>query len=103
MISTSLLQVYMGEAGRTAREAPAELKRRFRQIALRQLALATLWVGLIDLAAQFGFARLFGAAWGDAVPYLQVISIAFLGTAVVQSVQHTLQVLNRQFLAARGL
>ena len=100
MISTSLLQVYMGEAGRTVRDAPDQLKRRFWQIALRQLVLASLWVGLIDLTAQFAFAKLFGAAWSDAVPYLQLMSIAFLGETVVQSVQHTLQILNRQVLAA---
>ena len=100
MVSTSLLQVFMGEAGRAARAAPALLRRRFRQIAIRQLAIALAWVVIVDLAAEFGFATLFGGAWRDAVPYLQALSIAFLAQAVVQSVAHTMQVLNRPVIAA---
>jgi O-antigen/teichoic acid export membrane protein len=95
-----MLQVFMGEAGRAARSAPAQLRRRFRQILARQFAIALVWVLIVDLAAQICFSWLFGPTWGDAVPYLQALSIAFLGQALVQSVQHTMQVLNRQVQAA---
>jgi O-antigen/teichoic acid export membrane protein len=100
MISTSLLQVFMGEAGRSVRDAPDMLRRRFRQIASRQFLIALAWILLINAAAALWFADLFGDAWRAAVPYLQVMSIAFLGQAVVQAVAHTLQVLNRQGVAA---
>jgi O-antigen/teichoic acid export membrane protein len=100
MVSNSMLQVFMGEAGRAARSAPAQLRQRFHQIAARQFAIALVWVVVVDVGAQLWFGGLFGPTWRDAVPYVQALSIAFLGQAVVQSVQHTMQVLNRPVQAA---
>ena len=40
MVGTSVLQVFMGEAGRTASEDPPRLKKRFFQVVNRQFWLA---------------------------------------------------------------
>ena len=46
------------------------------------------------------FPKLFGAEWGDAVIYLQAMSIGYLAQAIVLPVFHTLQILEKQVLAA---
>ncbi len=100
MVGTSILQVYMGEAGRTASEDPPKLKKRFYQVVNRQFWLALVWIGLANGIAAFLFPKLFGAEWGDAVIYLQAMSIGYLAQAIVLPVFHTLQILEKQLLAA---
>ena len=100
IIGTSILQVFVGEAGKTVSSDPALLKRRFYQVVSRQFAMATAWIVLANLVAFLLFPVMFGEEWRDGVPYLQAISIAYLAQAVVLPVFHTLQLLERQRLAA---
>jgi O-antigen/teichoic acid export membrane protein len=100
MVGTSILQVYMGEAGRTASEDPPRLKKRFYQVVNRQFWLALVWIGVANAMAALLFPKLFGAEWGDAVIYLQAMSVGYLAQAIVLPVFHTLQILEKQVLAA---
>ncbi len=100
MLGTSVLQVFIGEAGKTARSDPARLRKRFFQVASRQFMIGLVWVVLANIAAATLFGRVFGAEWADAALYLRAISLAYLAQSVVQPVFHTLQILERQTLAA---
>jgi O-antigen/teichoic acid export membrane protein len=100
MVGTSILQVFMGEAGRTAREDPPRLKTRFFQVVNRQFLLALAWIGVANLMAALVFPKVFGAEWADAVVYLQAMSVGYLAQAIVLPVFHTLQILEKQALAA---
>jgi O-antigen/teichoic acid export membrane protein len=100
IISTSLLQVFTGEAGRSASENPAQLRRRFLQVVPLQLLLATTWILAANLVAGWVFPRLFGAAWANAIPYLRALSLAYLLQIVLHPVSGTLQLLELQAMAA---
>lgn len=100
MLGSSILQVFVGEAGRTARTDVEQLRRRFRQLVAGQFALAAAWVIVANIAATFLFVPIFGAAWSEGVIFLRVLSIAYLAQAVIQPVAHTLQLLERQATAA---
>jgi O-antigen/teichoic acid export membrane protein len=100
MVSTSLLQVFSGEAGRSARLDPGALRRRFWQVVLGQLLFALAWILPVNLLADWGVPLLFGAPWAAAVPYLHALSLAYLALAVLHPVSTTLQLLHRQRLAA---
>lgn len=100
MVGTSILQVFMGEAGRTAREDPPQLRKRFYQVVNRQFWLALAWIATANLMAALLFPKVFGAEWADAVVYLQAMSVGYLAQAVVLPVFHTLQILEKQVLAA---
>jgi O-antigen/teichoic acid export membrane protein len=100
MVSTSLLQVFSGEAGRSARLDPSALRRRFRQVVLGQFLFALAWILPVNLLAGWGVPLLFGAPWAAAVPYLHALSLAYLALAVMHPVSTTLQLLHRQRLAA---
>ena len=100
MISSSLSQVFAGEAGRSARADPAALRRRFWQVVPAQLLFALLWIVPVNLVAGWAVPLLFGASWIEAVPYLHALSLTYLALAVPHPVSSTLQVLNRQSLAA---
>ena len=100
MVSSSLLQVFAGEAGRTARLDPGALRRRFWQVVPGQLLFATAWILPVDLLAGWAVPKLFGAPWIAAVPYLHALSLAYLVQVVLHPVSTTLQLLHRQGLAA---
>jgi len=100
IIGTSILQVFVGEAGRTVKEDPAQLKKRFYQLISRQFLLATAWLLLVNVAAGLTFSKVFGAEWGEATIYLRAMSIGYLTQAMTQPVFHTLQLLEKQGLAA---
>jgi O-antigen/teichoic acid export membrane protein len=100
MVSTSLLQVFTGEAGRAVSEEPALLRRRFWQVLPLQFALASAWIVAANLAAGWVFPRLFGPAWADAIPYLRALSLSYLVQMVLHPVSTTLQVLEHQRAAA---
>jgi O-antigen/teichoic acid export membrane protein len=100
LIGTSILQVFVGEAGRTISTDPAKLRARFYQVVTRQFGLALGWIVLANIAAAALFPTVFGADWGDAVIYLHAISLAYLVQAIVLPVFHTLQILEKQTTAA---
>jgi len=99
LVSSSLLQVFTGEAGRSVSEDPQQLRRRFYQVMPRQLLLVTAWVALANLLAGWVFPVLFGPEWGNAIPYLRALSVAYLLQAVVHPLSTTLQMLERQVTA----
>ena len=100
MLSTSMLLVFTAEMGRTMGIDPAGLKRRFLQVLARQFAFGGAWVVAINTLCLLAFPVLFGRQWGQAVPYLLPLSVAYLFVNVVISVGHTLQLLGRQRFAA---
>jgi len=100
IVSTSLLQVFTGEAGRAVTEEPALLRRRFWQVLPLQFLLAACWIAVANLAAGWVFPHLFGPAWADAIPYLRALSLSYLVQMVLHPVSSTLQVLERQRAAA---
>lgn len=100
MFSTSLLTVFMAEIGKTMNSDPALLRKRFLQVTSKQLMVGAAWVLVIDTAAVLTFPVVFGISWAAAVPFVLVLSIAYLINSVLASVGHTLQLLKRQKLAA---
>jgi len=100
IVSTSLLQVFTGEAGQAVQHDPARLKRRFWQVIPRQLAFSAAWIAVANLAADWMFPVLFGPQWVAAIPYLHALSAAYLALAVLHPVSTALQIMERQVLAA---
>jgi len=100
MVGTSILQVFMGEAGKTVSADPRRLRTRFYQVVSRQFCLALGWILVSNVVAALVFPKVFGAQWADAVTYLQAMSIGYLAQAIVLPVFHTLQILEKQTLAA---
>ncbi len=100
IVSTSILQVYLGEAGRNVRSDPAKLRARFRQLTLIQLVIVAVWIGGMNIAVSYFFVPLFGERWAAAVPYIRMMSIVYVPQFVLQAVIHTLLVLERQMLSA---
>lgn len=100
IVSTSLLQVFTGEAGRAVTQDPVLLRRRFYQVVPRQLLLVTAWILVANLLAGWAFPLLFGAQWGDAVPYLRALSLSYLMLSMLHPVSTTLQILEHQVTAA---
>ena len=100
MLSTSLLQVFVGEAGHSISGDPAKLQRRFWQVVAQQFALTALWVAIANVLALFAFPILFGANWSAAAIYLIALSGAYLAQSTLHPVSHTLQLLQKQLTAA---
>ena len=100
ILSTSLLQVYTGEAGLAVQQDPELLRRRFWQVIPHQLLLSSAWILLANLMAGWAFPILFGQQWHAAIPYLHALSAAYLALAVLHPVSTSLQLLERQMLAA---
>jgi O-antigen/teichoic acid export membrane protein len=100
VIGTSILQVFVQEAGQMANAAPDKLRERFRQLVTHQFLLAAVWIVVANIAAAMLFPVVFGEEWSEATVYLQAISLAYLAQAVMQPVYHTLQILERQVMAA---
>jgi O-antigen/teichoic acid export membrane protein len=99
IVSTSLLQVFTGEAGRAVTQDPVLLRRRFYQVVPLQFLLVSVWILGANLLAAWAFPRLFGAQWGDAVPYLRALSASYLMLSVLHPVSTTLQMLEHQVTA----
>ncbi|MGH6981579.1 MAG: lipopolysaccharide biosynthesis protein, partial [Stellaceae bacterium] len=100
LIGTSILQVFVGEAGRIVSTDAAKLRRRFYQVTSRQFLIAAVWLIVVNIGAALLFPIVFGASWTDAVIYLQAMSLGYLAQAMVLPVFHTLQILEKQSMAA---
>jgi O-antigen/teichoic acid export membrane protein len=100
IVGTSILQVFLGEASKTVSSDPAKLKSRFYQLTTRQFGLALVWIVTANLLAAALFPLAFGAKWSEGVVYLQAMSLGYLIQAVVLPVFHTLQIMEKQALAA---
>jgi len=99
IISTSLLQVFTGEAGRAVQQDPAKLEQRFWQVVPRQFVICLAWVVVTNIAAIWAFPIVFGNQWNDAIPYLHAMSATYLAMGVLHPVSMSLQLLERQVLA----
>lgn len=100
LVSTSILQVYVGDISKSLGSDPASTRRRFLQLAGRQALIVAAWLLLVNLLAAPLFPWVFGQEWEAAVPYLHVLSIAYLPQMVMHALMHTLQLLERQGLSA---
>ncbi|MBV9248598.1 MAG: oligosaccharide flippase family protein [Acetobacteraceae bacterium] len=100
IVSTSLLQVFTGEAGRSVSVNPKHVRRRFYQVVSRQCLLAIAWIAAANIVAGWVFPRLFGPEWAEAIPYLRAVSISFFVIIVLHPVSTTLQMLEHQATAA---
>ena len=100
IVSTSLLQVFTGEAGRSVKQDPAMLGQRFRQVLPRQALVTAAWILLANVAAAWLFPVFFGQQWAAAVPYLRALSLGYFAGTMLHPVSTTLQMLERQVAAA---
>ncbi len=100
MVSSSILQVYVGEVSRSRADDPAAMRIRFLRTAKIQLLIVSAWLLAVNLVAPYIFPLAFGEEWRAAVPYLQVMSLALLPQMVMHALIHTLQLLERQGLSA---
>jgi len=100
IVSTSVVQVYLGEAGRNVRADPGKLRARFLQLSVVQLGVVVAWVGAMNIAVTYFFVPLFGAKWVDAIPFIRLMSIVYIPQFVLQSLINTLLILERQALSA---
>jgi len=100
ILSTSLLQVFTGEAGRAISQDPVLLRRRFYQVVPLQFLLVLGWVLVANLAAAWAFPVLFGARWAEAVGYLHALSLSYLMLSVLHPVSTTMQMLEHQVTPA---
>jgi hypothetical protein len=100
VVSTSLMQVFIGETGQSVRHDPARFRCRFRQVVPRQFLLAAAWIAAANLLAGWAFPILFGQRWEPAIPYLHALSAGYMAVAVLHPVSTSLQIMERQALAA---
>jgi len=100
MLSSSLLQVFVGEAGHAITSDPAKLQRRFWQVVTQQFAITATWLVVANMLAAFAFPALFGARWATSATYLVALSGGYLALSTLHPVSHTLQLLQRQVAAA---
>ena len=100
LISTSILQVYLGDVSKSIESDPQAIRKRFLTLAGQQFCIVAVWLLIVNLLAGYFFPILFGQEWAEAVPYLHVLSIAYLPQMVISALAHTLQVLERQGLSA---
>jgi O-antigen/teichoic acid export membrane protein len=100
LISTSILQVYVGDMSRLINDDPDSIHRRFLHLAMYQFVIVASWLIVVNITAPVLFPLVFGKEWQEAVPYLRVLSIAYLPQMVIHALMHTLQVLERQVMSA---
>jgi len=94
------LQVFAGESGRMVQHDREAFRRRFWQVVQAQFIFALAWMIPVNVLAAWAVPMLFGAAWSAATPFLHALSPAFVALAVLHPVSNTLQILDRQALAA---
>jgi O-antigen/teichoic acid export membrane protein len=100
LVSTSILQVYVGDVSKSRQTDPKAIRRRFLRLTAQQGVIVACWLFLINVSASYLFPIVFGQEWQGAVPYLHVLSITYLPQMVLHPLIHTLQVLERQALSA---
>ena len=69
IVSTSLMQVFIGEAGKSVQHDPTRFRRRLRQVVPRQFLLAAAWIAAANLRPAGRSRSLFGEQWDPAIPY----------------------------------
>lgn len=100
LISSSILQVYMGEAAKTQTSDPEAMRKRFLQIIKAQFFIVSFWLIVINATAFYFVPIVFGNDWAGAVIYINILSIYYLPQMVMTAVAHTLYMLEKQGLMA---
>ncbi len=93
LLTTSILQVYVGDVAKTLNGDPSVVKKRFVKLSIQQVVVVGAWLLIVNLAAPPLFPIVFGSEWGDAVPYLHTLSIIYFGQMVTMPLMQTLQVM----------
>lgn len=99
MVSTSILQVYMGDAYKTQDHDREAMRSRFLNVLKFQFIIVFIWLTLINATAYYLIPFVFGNDWQDSVPFIYILSIAYLPQMTMHAVTHTLQILEKQKLA----
>jgi O-antigen/teichoic acid export membrane protein len=99
MVSTSILQVYMGDAYKTQSHDRVAMRSRFLNVLKFQFIIVSGWLFLINASAYYLIPFVFGEDWRDSVQYIYILSIAYLPQMTMHAVTHTLQILEKQKLA----
>jgi O-antigen/teichoic acid export membrane protein len=100
LISTSILQVYLGEAAKKQSTDPKAMRRRFLQIIKAQAVIVSSWLLLINSTAFYFVPIVFGAEWAGAVIYINILSLCYLPQMIMVAVMNTLQIMEKQALTA---
>jgi len=98
LVSTALLPVYVSRFSNALAETPSEAAGIFFSTLLRQAAVCCVWTLLVVCIAPLTFGPLFGQGWTEAVPYVQVMSLALIPGNLLNPVSHTLNLIQRQRL-----
>lgn len=99
MVSTSILQVYMGDAYKTQSHDRDAMRDRFLKVLKFQFIIVFGWLALINASAYYLIPFVFGEDWRESVPFIYILSIAYLPQMTMHAVTHTLQILEKQKLA----
>lgn len=100
MVSSSVLQAYVGDIARQRDVAPSALRGRFRMIAALQFGVCAIWCGAAFLLTPLLLGPVFGAAWADGAGAIQAAALAYLAIYTLHPVYDTVQVLERPWLSA---
>lgn len=100
MLSTSILQVYLGDVSKTRDRDPEAMRKRFLKLVRFQFLIVAGWLFIINVSAKYIIPLAFGENWAGAVPYIHILSISYLFALTIHAVSQTLQILERQRLSA---
>jgi O-antigen/teichoic acid export membrane protein len=100
MVSTSILQVYMGDVSKTQSYSREAMRDRFLKVLGFQFVIAFTWLAIINATAKYIIPFAFGSQWADSVPYIYILTISYLPRMTLHAVTHTLQILEKQKLSA---
>jgi O-antigen/teichoic acid export membrane protein len=98
VISTSVADVYMGEAAQLVRTDPHALERLFVKTAKHLTLIGAPPLAVLGLSSPWVFALVFGEGWREAGVYVQLMAVAFLGQFVTTPLEATFAVTERQDL-----
>ncbi len=96
MISTSILQVYLGDASKIRDSDPETMHKRFIKLIRFQFTIVASWLLILNISAKYFVPVVFGENWTDAVPYIHIFSISYLFGLTFHPVSYTLQILEKQ-------
>jgi O-antigen/teichoic acid export membrane protein len=96
----AFLQVFVGEAGRALQSEPIRLRAMFADVFRKQAMICCAWLGAVYAGAHVLVPLVFGAAWAESVPYIDVMLIGYLPMAAAIPTAHALQLIHAQRLSA---
>lgn len=96
IVTTSLLQVAAGDLSKRLRDEPRTVLSRFLKIVGVQFVLSACWCGFVAAVIPFVVKPAFGPDWTGAVPFIQILCVAYLFQATMHPVSPTLQLMKRQ-------